>query len=671
MIKLIIVIALLGLAFGFIKTALLRRQIKTRLGTELSEPALFSCCVVAVFLMFTALGLTGSSLNLGLRQTPFVEADMKRVWGYEQPIRSDEWLVITPMAIAQYNHEPRFPVVNHNRGPDGHNMLITGMSGLPVAHLSALAKPATWGFFAFDLKRALAWYWWFPAFGCFLALAHLLHTLTPGHWRQSFLFSLLFVTSPYVVAWSYWPAYTVFFPCVALLCLLKILQPRKTWTLLPLGVTAGLAVAGFVFVLYPPWQVTVGYVFIALLVGVVVRDQRYKAITLETVLAVLLAMLVAGILVGSWWLSAKDAIWAMMHTVYPGQRSEVGGNMAWHFLFAGFTNLITLQFADTRPINQSEIASFQYYFLPLAALLLVRARQRMLSAVEIAVTVMIGFILIYMLVGVGRTFSTLSFWSYVTAKRADLALGLACLILTHLLLVLPRVSPVIRERETFAAGFIAVVWAALVYGGIRVFDGPQMVGSSMSLIMGVLFIVIACGYFLMTRQPKPFLALSLGLTLAMTASFHPIYVAPKYMKASLTEGSTPALTLGSQIPAMFLAAAGQPVVNGIFYYPQLTFWARMDPDGSQVQLTNRYQHLIFLAQPAVETMQITVPHPDVVMVLFNPQSMDFNQTGAGLIAAPDGTSAALSQNPTLSLLRSEKGWTWFKVGLSGMNKVSH
>lgn len=43
-------------------------------------------------------------------------------------------------------------------------MLVVGMTGVPVAHISAVAKPATWGFFLFDLRQALAWYWWFPFF---------------------------------------------------------------------------------------------------------------------------------------------------------------------------------------------------------------------------------------------------------------------------------------------------------------------------------------------------------------------------------------------------------------------------------------------------------------------------------------------------------------------------
>ncbi|MBX8492168.1 hypothetical protein K5D34_11170 [Pseudomonas cichorii] len=214
LIKFIIVAALLGLALCFIRTEWLRRSLKARLKTDLPEHTLFSGCVLIVFMLFTALGLTGSSLDLGVRQSAFIESDMTRVWGYEQPIRSDEWMVLTPMAIAQSQHVPRYPVVNSRLGLDGQNMLVTGMTGLPIAHVSSLAKPAIWGFFVFDLKRALAWYWWFPVFGCFLALAHVLHTLSPGRWRQSFLFSLLFVSAPYVVAWSFWPAYAVFFPAL-------------------------------------------------------------------------------------------------------------------------------------------------------------------------------------------------------------------------------------------------------------------------------------------------------------------------------------------------------------------------------------------------------------------------------------------------------------------------
>ncbi|MEE4373671.1 hypothetical protein V2J67_15065 [Pseudomonas alliivorans] len=662
MIKLIILTALLAIAISFIRTAWITRTVSTGLKIRMSEPTAFSLCVVFLFLLFTALGLTGSSLNLGLRNTPFVDADMTRIWGHERPIRSDEWLVLTPMAIAQHNHTPRYPVLNTSLGLDGQNMLIVGMAGVPVAHVSALAKPATWGFFVLDLKRALAWYWWFPPFGCFLALAHLLNALAPGRWRQGFLFALLFVAAPYVVAWSFWPAYAVFFPCVALLCLLKIINARSTWTLLPLGVLAGLALAGFVLLLYPPWQVSVGYVFIALLTGVVLRDRLYRRIRLEHLLAILLAGLIAGILLVSWWLSAQEAIHAMMRTVYPGQRHiEVGGNVPWHMLFKGYTNLTALAFIEHSTVNQSEIASFYYYLLPLAALFLLRARQRALGASDITVAIMVCLILIYMLIGFGPTLSTYSFWSHVPPNRADLALGLASLILTHLLICPARQDVIRSESQAFVAWAIALIWATLVYDALKAFEGPVLAGSSSSVTLGLMLVVIASGYFLLNRQPHAFLGVNLGLTLATTLSFHPVFIAPHSLENSLPDQDDPTLTLSTHLPMMFLFASGHKVVNGVFYYPQSSLWQRLDPENRYVQLHNRYQHLMFMSQPSTNGLKITVPQPDMVTVLINFQIQDFNKTGASLVLAPDSDKPQLSLNPTLSLHHSEKGWSWFRV----------
>ncbi|WP_163020644.1 hypothetical protein, partial [Pseudomonas viridiflava] len=65
MIKFIILTALLGAAISFVRTAWITRTISARLKIGMSEATAFSFCVMLVFRLFTALGLTGSSLNLG------------------------------------------------------------------------------------------------------------------------------------------------------------------------------------------------------------------------------------------------------------------------------------------------------------------------------------------------------------------------------------------------------------------------------------------------------------------------------------------------------------------------------------------------------------------------------------------------------------------------------
>ena len=250
---------------------------------------------------------------------------MYNIWGKDQPVRSDEWLVLTPLAIAQYNHRPKFPVVNQNLGEDGQNMLIVGMVGVPVAHISSIAKPAIWGFFLFDLKRALSWYWCFPIFACLFALWGVVALLLPEDWRSSFLIALWFSLSPYVAAWSHWPAYTVFFPSLALLSAIAILKSHSKYLLPVWSCILGMSLAGFILVLYPPWQISLAYLFLALAMGIVVRDKLYRNFNKTKWAFYGIAIVIAGLILWKWWSDAHQAIRFMLATVYPGQRSaEVG-----------------------------------------------------------------------------------------------------------------------------------------------------------------------------------------------------------------------------------------------------------------------------------------------------------------------------------------------------------
>lgn len=664
--------AALFLAVCFMKATALTTWINRSVVWRVSEPVFFSLCVVLVALLFVGMGLTGSSLPLGQKHAPFVQMNSTNILGHDQPIRSDEWLVLTPFAIAQYNHEPRFPVVNTHVGEDGQNMLVTSMTSVPVAHVTALAKPATWGFFVFDLRHALAWDWWFPLVGCFLALAFVLNRLSDDHWKHGFLFSALFCCSPYVVGWSFWPAYTVFFPCVILLCALQVLKTSSLYRLLALGTVMGLAIAGFFFILYPAWQVSVGYVFIALTVGLVIRDKLYHRLNLPRLMAYALALGVAGLLLAAWWWDAREAIHAMAQTLYPGQRLAVGGTTTLPMLLRGFTNMATLQQLNSPLSNQSLVSSFYYLLLPLAALVTVRALQNRISALEWALTAACIFLLYYMFVGLPVELARYSLWGRSAPLRADLALGLASLILMRLLL--PKSGPPEEATSTTKTiAFIAsIAWVYIIYRSLSQLDDSLTSGMPSSLLILILLITAALGYYLITQALKPFIAISLGLSLATTASFHPVNSAPSAVSllAQSTTSDTLAralngkrvVVLGSQVPALFLIASGVSVVNGTHYFPQKTLWARLDPKGTQHDVYNRYQHLMFVsAQPPAENYQLSTPRSDVVTVTLNLETFDFRLSGAHVVLAPDSHLDGLNKNGSLVFSGSASGWSWFDV----------
>ncbi len=669
-IKLAIIAALLALAIIFFYSDSITSHFKRIVPFNFSPHHLFGTALIAVFFLFVGLGLTGSSFNIGLVQSPFVKGSMLTIAGQNQSIRSDEWLVLTPLAIAQFNHHPANPVVNKNHGEDGQNMLIVGMTGVPVAHISEIAKPATWGYFLFDLKRALAWHWLFPIFACLITLWATTSILLPKNWKASFVISLLFSSAPYIVAWSNWPAYAVFFPCLIFICANAILRTHSTFQKILLGILLGITFAGFVFVLYPPWQVSLAYIFIALTVGVVIRDKLYRNFNFSVIIALLTSIIVAAVILAFWWIDAKSAIQAMEETVYPGQRTTVvGGTMSMPMLLRGFTNLVTLQQLDSPFSNQSEIASFTYLLLPLAFLFCLKGLQKSLSALEISLAVAISFILFFMFVGIPTEVAKLSLWGRVPANRADLALGLATLLLSGLLLNIKDKHTTNKNLIQFFSAIISIGWAYIVYVSFRNLNDTITAGFSSNLIIAIMIFTATIGYVLSTSNFKVFVFLSLGLSTATTLAFNPINIAPHRIESTFNINKTESLinqrvlVLENMTPAMYLVASGVPVANGIFYYPQKSLWLRLDPGGVEADTYNRYQHLSYIGEEnkSAKPWNIETPRPDVVRVKVDLENFNFALSGATLLTAPASSRPLLEKNKTLNYLQNADGWDWFTV----------
>lgn len=624
--------------------------------------------LLAVFAALVGYGTTGSSLDVGLRDnTDLVRAvDHARLAGTSRPIRSDEWLVFTPLSIAQSNHTPPFPIVNRQLGPDGQNMLVAGMTGVPVAHLSQLAKPATWGFHVFDLRRALAWYWWLPIFGGLFAVWGVMSVLAPGRWGLGLATAATFVSSGYVVAWSNWPAYTVLFPATAFFLFFRIFQTRHALGLLALGVALGLSLAGFVFVLYPPWQVSLGYLFLFLTAGVAVRERIWARLDARRAVALALSATVAVILVWAWWRDASDAIAAMRATVYPGQRTAVtGGGMALWQAVRGVFNHHSIYFLGATSTNQSEAASFVYLFpVLIAAALVPGLGRRRPGWPELALMAFCLLVLWFQFAGFGAKLAAWSQWGRVPTYRTDLALGLASILLCGATLAATRPG---TGRSRVAAAGIALVFAlAMLYAAM---GAPETAIGPVHLSMWLLIppFVFLLSYWLLAGDTRPFLLGSLFVTGSMTLPFNPLWRAPTgVVPAAGVLGSDEVrsrrvLVIGSQVEAMGLLAAGVPVANGVFYYPQKSLWRSLDPTGASAAVTNRYQHLSYHPDTTgkVADFKLESPHDDVVRVTFNPTRFDFRLTTAERVLAPNALD--LSGNPHLALLGKGQTRTLYRV----------
>ena len=635
---------------------------------------------LVLFGVLVAGGVSGSSMGalLGTRDQPnsLLSSDsaVQRIAGSARSVRSDEWLVMTGNLLAQVNHVPPFPVVNSLLGGEGQNMMVVGMTGVPIAHASAVARPATWGFFVLPLRQALAWYWYLPVFACLLALWALLQQLATQRPLYHMALSVLFCLAPYAAGWSLWPLYVVAWACASLALALRMVRETAPARLLGWSVLLGWTMACLGLTLYPPWQITVATLCAAAFAAQLWDGRAALRWRWSMVGGFALAALLCALVMAAWWLDARTAIDAMRNTVYPGQRAALhGGDLPWPALLRGYGNLDTLSTLQYSVSNASELASYFLLILPLALLALRDAvRNRRFTGAAIAA--FMGVVVLYGVAGFPLPLAKLIFWHYVPTNRLDLALGLASVLVMALLP--PRDTA--QGRGVYfsppAAVAIALACAAIIAATLHA--TPADYNPRLSIVM--LATLAACGaamgYWWMRGYRRSAIALNLLLYLIAVAEFNPLVRAPRAV--AINESLASALDLprapvsappfrrvlllsDSTIASMGLAAAGVPVASGVFYYPQPALWHSMGLPQEQWPQVNRYQHLTFaIGAVGTGTYSIHNPSADTVRVVVSSAGFDFSTTGADVVGSP---AAQVIRNPSLAPLGRHQDWNWYAV----------
>ena len=638
--------------------------------------SLFGISLLLSFLLLVGAGWTGSSLALALKGSPFIEHSTLPWLGQDREIRSDEWEVLTPLAISQASHLPLFPVVNRLLGPDGQNMMVIGMTGVPVAHLSSVAKPATWGFFVFDLRRALSWYWWFPFFACFGALWLVLIQTFNLEWRLAAALSLTCAASPYAVVFSGWPAYTVFFATTAVLCWQQLFRQNHLWRASIFGLLLGWALAGFALVLYPSWQIKLTYLLVPVALAWVWNERRRLNFGATQWFAIAVATLVTAAILGGWWLAAQDAVAAIRSTVYPGGRSlEVGGDIDPWFLIKGWLSPATI-YATSDIIAQSDAGSFFFLFWAAVPAIVIRSvALRKLDPVIAALLAVTAFILAFAFIGFNPQFARFSLLGFTTSYRIDLTLGIAQIFVLAWLMA-PKHQALNYQTTLWQSGYavfslLVVVHIALLFGRLPVAI-LQMVQPSYALMT---FAAIGLAtYALLTQRHVWVICICLAWTLGASLPFNPLGVATnqlvasdeliKQISAMQDKGQPPAVAvIGERAWAVTLPAAGVHVVNTVFYYPQKSLWAALDPQHRHTVVHNRYHRLLLKlqTQPPDTTHSIESPRLDEVRVNLDPERFDFRLLGANAVLLTPAEGSKLRGNRGLTLQKATGQWELFRV----------
>lgn len=582
-------------------------------------------CYLALFAVLVTFAISGTSSGIGYGAL-FSGHDPQAIIGSPRAVRSDEYLVATPLVISQV--QLGLPRISH-LFPGGMDMSI--LWDLPYHEWSIVLRPQSWGFFFLPLDNAFSFKWWLPVMAMGAVTYYLLCTL----WRRpvaALAVSLAFFLSPFFQWWigagTFWPPT---FGLLIVLVTIWLLRTPCTWARWALGAAAAYFAAVAAVTLYPAYLVPCVLAGAACSLGWLCSgpSELRWASRLRRTAPLLAAAVASGAAVVVYLATRSAAVKAITSTVYPGARSWSTGQSGlfpWQAMYAGVfgQGLDATHLAAFAP-NASEGSSFLLvglYLLP-SALWLVFSRWRRAREIDWAIVSALGCLAVFM------AFIYLPGWDLLarillldktTTPRIVIGLGVLSLLLlglvVHRLLALPN-RP---ARWPAAAGVALVGLNHLVALSFLRAHAPAVLAAAGWWPLLVAALALATALFALGRTTAPALLL-LGVSIALCGWVNPVYRGVLDLRTSdvgqavlNTDAREPGawVTTGDTTTVALLRETAVTSYSGTQGWPPEQMWRDLNPDGSEQAIWDRYAHVLWTAKPT--SPPLTLPYPDTVSV---------------------------------------------------------
>lgn len=541
------------------------------------------------------------------------------IFGVARTIRSDEWLVGTPMKLsAQYTDYSEYNEIL--RAEKSTNL---SASGLYLSY-SALARPLDWGYFLFGAVYGLSLSWSAFLVITFLVSFELCLIMSKQKRLIALLGAVLITFSSYFLWWSFvsW----IMTGQAALVCVYYFIHAKNRWTRAFSGIGIAIFGAYFITALYPAWQVPAGYLYLGILVWMLISDRAIlkKFGKLDWgILALSLAFL--GSIVISYLLDSREYMNSILDTVYPGNRVSYGGDSINKMFFY----LQSLMYPVKDIGNPCEPAGFlSFYPIPtiLAIYMLIKKKGKdLLCMILLGISILLT---LYCIVELPHMLARVLLLTYSIPSRLVDIVGFMQIYL--LVVALSRFDGIKKMTPT-VAWIVSILSIELAVYYCYTYSPTYLSLQEMFIIANVFIIV---GALLLTDiRPKIQRALIIGIICASMASglmvnpivkgLDAIYSKPVAGEIkTLVEKDPDAkwISLDNIVDSGFLVACGAPTINSVNYIPNYALWKILDPQGQYNESYNRYAHMIVALSP--EPTAVTLNSADLLTLSLSYQDMD-------------------------------------------------
>jgi len=621
--------------------------------------------IAAVLFIFIVVnGYHGSSIS---RYNNYIQpnlyvSDSQPIFGVTRSVRSDEWLISTPLTLSQASETVNF--ANDNPLLMARDSNVNMFPQLPTRNISILSNLFMTGFLFLNTEMGFSFYWFGKLFVMFLGSFELCMLLTKKNKLYALMGAIMITFAPATQWW--YPLSILMYGQIAIVVLDNFLKSTKWQMKLFYSFLMALSGSGYIMCVYPAWQVPFGYMFLGLVVWVFI-DNKYKFDYHDLGFLFLCILMIVGIIAPA-LINSLDVVNATLSTIYPGKRFITGG-YGWSQLFDYF-NTIYLPFRDSP--NSSEFSQYIGLFpipLLMAGWLSIKnfknKKHDPLMIILIATAIFLGFWNVFELPSFIAKI-TLMYMSF--PERSNIVIGLICIyLMVHIMAVYQQDDKTTLTKKAISViCTVVIVIAGLLYSYDIL---PGYLSLKMALLSGIVL-----GFPMMillqnNRKLNKFISVYLILLLlGVGATVNPvskglsvIYEKPFAKEVQKIVKADPDgrwIVVGVEMLIQdYMVANGAKVINSVNFYPNIELWDKIDTEKKYADVYNRYARVSIELTKTPTTFSL--PHPDVFVINLN--NNDICVLKVDYIAVKDEMTNFITDKMNLVQTYNEDGIRIYKV----------
>lgn len=511
------------------------------------------------------------------------------LFGRARAIRSDEWLVNTSRILSSRFLENPYAAYNDViRATNTINPTYVGFASIGHDFLSIFYR-------FFGIAYGFCFVWNARIVLSFLFTFELFLIITKQKKLISLLGSCMIICSGFFLWWNF-PA-IILWTHASLVFFYYFFKTNSRKVKLCCAVGTPISCANFVLILYPAWQVPMGYLAIAFLVWMIhdnwsdIKKQRIKTWILFGFAVVFLAAMVI-----SYLTMIREYTEIISDTVYPGHRVSNGGYI-WNKLWYYLQNFL-YPFKDVG--NPSEYGTTCNLFpIPLLVGLIYLIRSKKKDWLIAMLLGVMTLLLVYTSVGIPAWLSKITLLSNSTPERTADVVAIGCIYL----LIVMLSKDFTTKKIPIGIVFFGAVLVVGISAYISTTDFPEYM-PLVAIIVLVSIVSLFASILIYRYKQGMRNAIIIVMMLLIVVSgicirpvqhgFDAIDSKPLALKIQEIDAKDPDqlwIADSSIILPGFSIACGAKTINSVNTYPNMELWKKLDPTGQYNEVYNRYEHI--------------------------------------------------------------------------------